>query len=454
MPVQPASPRPSRERAVTARPRPVEVAPGIHCLTLGRGVAASNVYLVAATDGWVLVDAGWARSGPAILAAAEEIFGARRPPDAILLTHVHPDHSGAAAELARHWHVPVLVGADELPFAGGGYQPEYAHPLDRWVVGPLLRLLPARTRARVEATGSLAGLAAGLTPGRPVPGLPGWDCIATPGHTPGHVAFHRPADGVVLTGDAVVTVDLNSWRGVLSAAPRVGGPPWYTTWHRPLAQQAIADLAALRPRVLAPGHGRVWSRGTAEALDALVLVPEVTRLRGSQGFFRAVRYAEPGRYRRPPRAYLSLQWLGPLLTTLNLSPRFAITLEVPGRRSGVVHRTTLVETDVEGERYLVALGGESEWVRNVRAAEGRAVLGRRRREAVVLTEVPVADRAPVLRAYVLRPGRAPRSRAVAREARDYFGVRPDLAPADLAAVAARYPVFRVRPARDRVRHEA
>lgn len=454
MSVEPAPPRPSRGRSATTCPRPVEVAPGIHCLGLGRGVAASNVYLVTTSDGWALVDAGWAKSGPAVRAAAEEVYGARRPPRAILLTHVHPDHSGAAAELARHWQVPVLVGAEELPFAGGGYQPEYAHPLDRWVVGPLLRLLPARTRARVEASGSLAGLAAGLTPGRPVPGLPGWVCVATPGHTPGHVAFHRPADGVVLTGDAVVTVDLNSWRGVLSAAPEVGGPPWYTTWHRPLAQQSIADLAALRPRVLAPGHGRVWSQGTAEALDELARVPQVAHLRGSQGFFRAVRYAEPGRYRRPPRAYLSLQWLGPLLTTLNLSPRFAVTLEVPGRRSGVVHRTTLVQTDLGGERYLVALGGESEWVRNVRAAEGRAVLGRRRREAVVLTEVPVADRAPVLRAYVLRPGRAPRSRAVAREARDYFGVRPELSLADLAAVAPRYPVFRVRPARDPARREA
>ena len=70
MTVKPASLRPSRVRAATARPRPVEVAPGIHCLGLGRGVAASNVYLVAATDGWVLVDAGWARSGPAIRAAA------------------------------------------------------------------------------------------------------------------------------------------------------------------------------------------------------------------------------------------------------------------------------------------------------------------------------------------------------------------------------------------------
>ena len=65
-----------------------------------------------------------------------------------------------------------------------------------------------------------------------------------------------------------------------------------------------------------------------------------------------------------------------------------ITLEVPGRRSGVVRRTTLVQAVCDGERYVVALAGESQSVRNVRAAGGRVVLGRRERRAARLATTP------------------------------------------------------------------
>lgn len=94
-----------------------------------------------------------------------------------------------------------------------------------------------------------------------------------------------------------------------------------------------------------------------------------------------------------------------------------MVLEVPGRRSGLIRRTTLVQVRHEGEHYLVALAGESEWVRNVRA--------------------------PVLRAYLLRSGRRAGSRAVAGEARYYFGVSPDPSLDEPAAVGEHYPVFRV-----------
>lgn len=137
-------------------------------------------------------------------------------------------------------------------------------------------------------------------------------------------------------------------------------------------------------------------------------------------------------------------WLGVALTWLGLSPRQVVTLEVPGRRSGVVRRTNLLLADHDGEHYLVALAGESQWVRNVRAAAGRVVLGRRRRRrAATLVEVPVMDRAPVIRAYLLRWGRRPGSTQVAREARDYFGVGADPTLAEIGSVADRYPVFRV-----------
>lgn len=245
------------------------IAPGVHRLALGRGAVASNVYFVDSGDGWTLVDTGWAASGEAIRAAAEALHGPGASPVAILLTHIHPDHSGAAGWLARQWQVPVYASAAELPMARGRYLREYSMPLDRWAVVPIMRLLPASVRASIEAAGDISDVTRAFEPGGDVPALPGWRAVPTPGHTPGHVAFHRPEDGVLLSGDAVLTVDLNSVAGVLSGQQRITGPPRYTTWNWRRAQQSIGVLAALRPRVLAAGHGEPVSAGTACALQAL-----------------------------------------------------------------------------------------------------------------------------------------------------------------------------------------
>jgi hypothetical protein len=161
------------------------------------------------------------------------------------------------------------------------------------------------------------------------------------------------------------------------------------------------------------------------------------------GLFTPVDYSKRIRYRRPPWLYRHMQWLGPLLTTAGLSPRYVLTMEIPGRRTGVIHRTNLVKARHDGDDFLVALSGESEWVRNVRAADGRVVVGRRRRHAARLVELPPDVRAPILRAYLLRSGRQVGNKAVNREALRYFGVSQDLSPTELAEIAVHYPVFRI-----------
>lgn len=74
------------------------------------------------------------------------------------------------------------------------------------------------------------GTAQAFNPGASVPGLPDWQCIPTPGHTPGHVAFFRSSDRVLISGDAVLTVNLNSVRGLLARKHRVSGPLYISTW--------------------------------------------------------------------------------------------------------------------------------------------------------------------------------------------------------------------------------
>ena len=70
------------------------------------------------------------------------------------------------------------------------------------------------------AGSSLKDVAQAFDPGVGVPGLPGWEYIPTPGHTPSHVSFFRPGDRVLITGDAVVTLKLDAVPRLLLQRPR------------------------------------------------------------------------------------------------------------------------------------------------------------------------------------------------------------------------------------------
>lgn len=155
-------------------------------------------------------------------------------------------------------------------------------------------------------------------------------------------------------------------------------------------------------------------------------------------------YSARTTYRRPAAWYLRLDGIGVALTSLGLAPRGAVTLAVRGRTSGKVRRLPVLTVPFAGADHLVALAGESQWVRNVRAAGGRARLRRGRRRDVVLHEVPVAQRAAVLRAYLDVARERGGERSAAQQARFYLGVDLDASPAQLDVVAPFYPVFRVQ----------
>jgi F420H(2)-dependent quinone reductase len=150
---------------------------------------------------------------------------------------------------------------------------------------------------------------------------------------------------------------------------------------------------------------------------------------------------------RPPAAYYRRinAPLGVLLTSVGLAPRDAVTLQVRGRTSGKLRRTPVLRTHWRGDDYLVSLAGESQWVRNVRAAAGRAVIRRRKAHPVHLIEVSAGERPEVISAY-LRSG-LDRSgpKAAAQQARYYFGLNPDPSPAEIRQSAQYYPVFRIVP---------
>jgi len=123
-----------------------------------------------------------------------------------------------------------------------------------------------------------------------------------------------------------------------------------------------------------------------------------------------------------------------LLMRVGVSVWGARVLEHRGRVSGQTHRTPVNLLSVDDRDYLVSPRGDTEWVRNVRAADGHlALLLGRRHQSYTAVEVPVAERTEILRQYLRR---------WKFEVGMFFdGVGPDSSDAEFAAVAERHPVF-------------
>lgn len=137
---------------------------------------------------------------------------------------------------------------------------------------------------------------------------------------------------------------------------------------------------------------------------------------------------------RPNRLAATLNRGWAMAASAGVWPRRLAALEVRGRRSGRLISFPVVVADHEGERYVASMLGEgSNWVANVRAAQGRVVLRHGRRERVRLEEVASRDRAPILRRYL----------QVAPGARPHVPVDQRAPISEFEAIADRYPVFRI-----------
>ncbi len=111
-----------------------------------------------------------------------------------------------------------------------------------------------------------------------------------------------------------------------------------------------------------------------------------------------------------------------------------VALEVIGRKSGRIISFPLVMVTIDGQRYLASmLGDNTQWVRNVRASSGKAVLRSGGREEVKLEEIPADQRAPILKAYL----------QVAEGAQPHIPVHKDAPLAEFERIAAEFPVFRL-----------
>jgi deazaflavin-dependent oxidoreductase (nitroreductase family) len=149
-------------------------------------------------------------------------------------------------------------------------------------------------------------------------------------------------------------------------------------------------------------------------------------------FYRGKQWLYRGRRPNGIAKILNSAWA--IIASRSVASNGLVALEVTGRKSGRIVSFPLVMVTVDGPRYLVSmLGDNTQWVRNVRASGGKAVLRRGGREDVQLEEIPADQRAPILKAYLqAAPG-----------ARPHVPVDKDAPLAELEKIAAAFPVFRL-----------
>jgi hypothetical protein len=141
-------------------------------------------------------------------------------------------------------------------------------------------------------------------------------------------------------------------------------------------------------------------------------------------------------YHKPSGAVKLMNAFIGRLASFGLIPGGTAQLQVKGRRSGQTRSVAVTLVEHEGSRFLVAPRGTTEWVRNVRAADGRAVLRHGKSESIRLEEIPVERRAPIIKPYIKKT-----ARVTERE----FGIRADAPMEEFERVAPDHPVFRIVP---------
>jgi hydroxyacylglutathione hydrolase len=189
---------------------------------------AINVYL--AED--VLIDAGTRHAAGRIL---RQLKG--HTVTAHALTHAHPDHSGSSDEVCGKLGLEYWVGEKDMPYAEEPTklaEIQSGHPFTNF--GMRYFLGPGRNVDRVLREGDEVA---------------GFQVLDVPGHSPGHIAFWRERDGVLILGDVINNMN------IVTGIRGLHEPPFFVAFDPEENRRSARRLAALEPRVVLFGHGRL-----------------------------------------------------------------------------------------------------------------------------------------------------------------------------------------------------
>ncbi|MGW4774520.1 MBL fold metallo-hydrolase [Nocardia sp. NPDC004278] len=172
-------------------------------------VSGTNVNwaLVSDGSGVTVIDAGYPADTAAVLESVRQIGHKVGDIAAVLLTHAHLDHIGAIPTLVEQANVAVYTGEQEVPHAKREYLQQITAPqmLRQLTTQRGARWVMQTARAVVGHIGMRVPTARAADP-TVLAALPGgFVAISTPGHTDGHTAYFMPSEGVLFSGDALVT---------------------------------------------------------------------------------------------------------------------------------------------------------------------------------------------------------------------------------------------------------
>lgn len=226
-----------------------------------------NVFLFLDGDEADLLDCGMnADESVELIRDALRHLGARHLRK-LVVTHIHPDHYGAAGTLAGDGRADLYIHRLEVPLVN----PRYVE-LDQ-LVAEVHRYLLVNGVPAGEAevlSNSQRALSQVVKTAEPAVQLDGAEVIAmgehrmrvewTPGHSPGHICLYEAEAGLLFAGDHMLP----------ELSPNIGLHPQSTP--DPLHEylEGLRRLAAYKPRRVFPAHGRPFS-------DATVRVEALTR---------------------------------------------------------------------------------------------------------------------------------------------------------------------------------
>lgn len=241
------------------------VAPGIKWLRMPLPLALDhiNLYLVANGDGWMIVDCGMKGRNTRELwmrIFENELDG--KPINAVLSTHMHPDHIGQAGWLVGHWKVPFYMTAGEY-FCARTYSAPVQEMPEAWQHDTYAE----RTGMPTEFVRNMRKGTAGF--GNIVEPLPRsyrrlqdgqilqlgdqqWQIIVGTGHSPEHACLYNAAQKILLSGDQILP-QITSNVSVTSTEPDANPlQDWMDSLHRLLQ---LPDDVLVCPAHNAPFYG-------------------------------------------------------------------------------------------------------------------------------------------------------------------------------------------------------
>jgi glyoxylase-like metal-dependent hydrolase (beta-lactamase superfamily II) len=199
-----------------------------------------NIYLM----GDVLIDAGTRHSGRRIFRQLEG-----HDVKVHALTHAHPDHQGASKEVCERLGIELWCGEHDAEAMESGNLGQKSHPLNTLIMkiwgGP-----PYRVARRLHEGDEVAG----------------FKVLDVPGHSPGHVAYWRESDRVLVAGDVL------NGQNLITGIKGLHEPPAAFTTDPAQNRESARKLAALEPSLVVFGHGPPW-RDTRKFVDWVNALP-------------------------------------------------------------------------------------------------------------------------------------------------------------------------------------